>query len=82
MKNKIEYLIILIVLKDRMQNWASVISFFMMFYLFATQMLSGNSLKILSSFIILPTWVWIGIPIILLLILGIIDMLNHRMFLI
>jgi len=75
MKNKIEYLVRLIVLKDRMQNWASVISFFMMFYLFATQILSGSSLKILSAFIILPIWVWISIPIILLLILGVIDMI-------
>ena len=39
--------------------------------IFADELLN----KILSSFIILPTWVWIGIPIILLLILGIIDML-------
>lgn len=71
---KIEIIVKLLVLKDCILEWAGIASFFMMFYLFSSKILEGNSLLIIKNYINFPTWVIVISPIVGLILLGLINM--------
>jgi len=66
---KIDYLVRILILKDRMQAWAGVASFCMMLYLFAGRVLES---KIVTNYV--PPWLMVSLPIAFLLLIAIIDM--------
>ena len=67
---KIDYLVRLLILKDRMQAWAGVASFGMMLYIFAGQVLKSN---IVPNYI--NPWLLVCVPLAFLIVVGIIDMI-------
>jgi hypothetical protein len=77
---KLEIIIKLLVLKDCMAEWASMVSLGLMYYIYCTFILNGTSLSIINCYIVLPIWFYLFAPLLLLIVLGLINMfcLNAR----